>query len=208
MSWRRKSATDEDLHEAIMEATARAIVTHGVSSLTVRDIGAEFDRSRSLINYHYNSKEELLTTFVEYTVDRYSGAMTYDPEVNPAVQLDQFVTQLLFGMDDMDKSEDHWALAAAQYALRPEAMVNDRMQKVLADGFAEIHRTFTEIIAAGIEEGIIDANDPELVASLILGIIDSARGGKVILGNDDAPELMYQALTELVYPTIGVEPSD
>ena len=72
MSWRRKSEIDDELHEAIMEATARAIAEHGIADLTVRDIGAEFDRSRSLIHYHYNSKDDLLAAFVEYIVDRYT----------------------------------------------------------------------------------------------------------------------------------------
>ena len=208
MSWRRKSETDDDLHEAIMEATARAIVTHGVSSLTVRDIGAEFDRSRSLINYHYNSKEELLETFVEYTVNRYSGPMAADPDLEPDRELDLFVRQALFGMDGVDDAERHWTLVAAQYALRPEAMVNDRMRTALTTGFDEIHRTLSDVVAAGIDQGVVDAGDPDLVTDLLLGLIDSARGGKVILGDDDAPERMYLALAELVYPALGIEPSE
>ena len=207
MTWRRKSETDEDLHEAIMEATARAIVKHGVSGLTVRNIGAEFDRSRTLINYHYNSKDDLLATFVEYTVDRYAGEMTYDPDVDPDVQLDQFVRQYLHGMEDAQDPEAHWELFAAQYALRPQALADERMQAVLAAGFDELHGTLSETVAAGINQGVIDAEEPDLVASLVLGIIDSARGGKLILGDEDAPERMYQALTRFVYPSLGIKPS-
>ncbi|MDX1745527.1 MAG: TetR/AcrR family transcriptional regulator [Halobacteriales archaeon] len=207
MVWRRKSETDEALHESIMMATARAIVKHGVADLTVRDIGSEFDRSRSLINYHYDSKEALLETFVEYTVDRYSGTMSFDPEQEPDVQLDRFVRQALFGLEGADDSEDHWTLIAAQYALRPEAMANERIRTALTTGFDEIHRTLSEIVAAGIEQGVVDASDSDTVTNLLLGIIDSARGGKVILGNDDAPERMYLALTRLVYPALGIEPS-
>ena len=187
-----------------MRATARAIVKHGVSGLTVRDIGDELDRSRSLINYHYNSKDELLERFIEYTVERYTGDATYDPDVPPGVQLDRFVRRSLFGPD---YAEERWTLVAAQYALRPEAMVNERMQRALTAGFAEIHRTLADVVAAGIEQGAIDANDPELVADVILGIVDAARGGKVILGDDEAPERLYRALTEFVYPALGVDPS-
>jgi AcrR family transcriptional regulator len=208
MTWRRKSEIDETLHESIMEATARAIVKHGIAELTVRDIGAEFDRSRSLINYHYNSKQELLETFVEYCGDRFSGTMTYDPDDEPDVQLDRFVRNALFGMGDGDEAAHHWTLIAAQYALRPEAMVNDRMQTTLTAGFEEIHGTLSEIAAAGIEQGVIDADDPDLVANVILGTIDSARGGKVVLGNDDAPEEMYRALTAIVYPALGIKPEE
>ena len=196
MTWRRKSETDERLNEEIMEATARAIVAHGIAELTVRDIGAELDRSRSLINYHYNSKEELLETFVEYTVDRYTVAIPVDPDGDPSRQLDGFVRQALFGREGAEASDDHWVLVAAQYALRPEAMVNERMRTALVDGFEEIHGTLTDIVAA---------DDPELVADVVLGVIDSARGGKVILGDDRAPERAYRALTELVYPALGIE---
>lgn len=207
MTWRRKSETDEALHESIMEATARAIVKHGIADLTVRDIGAEFDRSRSLINYHYNSKEELLETFVEYCGDRFSGTVTYDPDDDPDVQLDRFVRGALFGSDDTDQAA-YWDLVAAQYALRPEAMVNDRMRTTLTAGFEEIHGTLSAIAAAGIEQGVIDADDPDLVANVVLGTIDSARGGRIILGNDDAPEQMYRGLTEIVYPALGIEPEE
>ena len=208
MSWRRKSETDEALHESIMEATARAIVKHGVSNLTVRDIGAEFDRSRSLINYHYNSKQELLETFVEYTAERYSRGLTPDPDVRADIQLDRFVQQSLFGRNDAENAETHWILFAAQYALRPEAMVNEQMEQVLRGSFMEVHRTLSAIIADGIEQGVVEADDPELVAALILGVIDSARGGKIILGDETAPERLYLALTEFIYPTLGIEPSE
>lgn len=205
MTWRRKSATDEALHEAIMEATARAIAAHG-PDVTVRDIGAEFDRSRSLIHYHYNSKDDLLAAFVEYMVDRYAGSMRFDPDADPEVQFDTFVRRYLFGPENA--SEDHWRRFAAQYALRPMAMHDERLRQVLAENFERIKRTLAEIIAAGVEQGVFRDVDPDRTAQLVLAVLDSARGGKLILGNDDAPEQLYLALSELVYPTLGIGDSD
>jgi hypothetical protein len=134
--------------------------------------------------------------------------VTYDPDEDPTVQFDRFVRQALFGLEDATETAAHWNIVAAQYALRPEAMVNDRMRAALIAGFEEIHQTLSEIVSAGIEEDTIDANDPDMVATIILGIIDSARGGKVVLGSENAPEQMYLALTELVYPSLGIDPPE
>ncbi len=188
-----------------MEATARALAKHG-PDVTVRDIGAEFDRSRSLIHYHYNSKDDLLAAFVEYMVDRYAGAMTFDPEVDPEVQFDTFVRRYMFG--PKAGSEDHWRRFAAQYALRPVAMHDERLREVLAENYERIHGTLAEIIAAGVEQGVFRDVDPDRTAQLVLAVLDSARGGKLILGDDDAPERLYLALSELVYPALGIDESN
>lgn len=205
MTWRRKSDIDEDLHESIMAATARAIETHGVADLTVRDIGAEFDRSRSLIHYHYNSKEDLLAAFVEYIVDRYAGSMTYDSGGDPERQLDAFVRQSLFG--PASDAEEHWRRFAAQYALRPVAMHDERLRNVLAENYERTHETLADIVAAGVRRGVFRDVDPDLTAQLILAVVDSARGQRLILGDDEAPETLYLALGELVYPAVGAEQS-
>lgn len=203
MSWRRKSEIDDELHEAIMEATARAIAKHGIADLTVRDIGAEFDRSRSLIHYHYNSKDDLLAAFVEYIVDRYTDA-GFDADGDPEEQLDTFVRRYLFGPET--DPDEHWQRFAAQYALRPAAMHDERLRGVLADNYERIHTTLAEIVRTGVERGVFADVDPELTAQLVLAVLDSARGQRLILGDDDAPDTLYLALGELVYPDLGIEP--
>jgi hypothetical protein len=66
----------------------------------------------------------------------------------------------------------------------------------------------TEIVAAGVEQGVFRDVDPELTATLVLAALDSARGGKLVLGDDEAPDEMYLALGELVYPTLGIDRPD
>lgn len=61
-----RHSSSEDTPEAIMEATFRALSEHGYTDLRMRDIGEEFEMTRPVIHYHYNSKHELISSFLEY----------------------------------------------------------------------------------------------------------------------------------------------
>ncbi|MEF8774483.1 MAG: helix-turn-helix domain-containing protein, partial [Halobacteriales archaeon] len=53
-------ADAEDTDEALMAATYRALCEHGYADLTIQQIGAEFEKSTSLLYHHYDGKDELL----------------------------------------------------------------------------------------------------------------------------------------------------
>ncbi|MCL7417829.1 MAG: TetR/AcrR family transcriptional regulator [Halalkalicoccus sp.] len=80
MSSPDRRASSEETREAIMEATFRALSKHGYADLRMRDIGEEFEMTRPVIHYHYNSKHELISSFLEYVIAQYKDDDTIDAE--------------------------------------------------------------------------------------------------------------------------------
>ncbi|PSQ42055.1 TetR family transcriptional regulator, partial [Halobacteriales archaeon QS_9_68_42] len=50
----------EETRERITNATYRALCDHGYAALTMQDIADECDCSKSLLHYHFDTKEDLL----------------------------------------------------------------------------------------------------------------------------------------------------
>ncbi|MEF8974259.1 MAG: helix-turn-helix domain-containing protein, partial [Haloarcula sp.] len=46
---------DGDTADDIMDATYRALCTHGYADLTMQDIADESDKSKAALHYHYDS---------------------------------------------------------------------------------------------------------------------------------------------------------
>src|SRR6056297_1604917 len=66
---------DDEPSTQILEATHRALCRTGYADLTVRDVAAEADRSTATIHYHYDSKEALLTEFLEFLFERHADRL-------------------------------------------------------------------------------------------------------------------------------------
>jgi len=49
-----------------MSATYRALREHGYADLTIQQIADEFEKSKSLIYYHYDTRTELLVAFIDH----------------------------------------------------------------------------------------------------------------------------------------------
>ena len=55
------------------------------------DIADEFDKSKSLIHYHYDSKDDLLVAFLSYAVDQFQSTVGTDSGDDPRAALDRVV---------------------------------------------------------------------------------------------------------------------
>ncbi len=56
-----------------MAATYRALCAHGYADLTMQRIADEAGKSKSLLHYHYGTKQELLVAFLDYLFDRFEA---------------------------------------------------------------------------------------------------------------------------------------
>ncbi|GAA0475047.1 hypothetical protein GCM10008985_34420 [Halococcus dombrowskii] len=59
------TTTDETIEE-IMDATYRALCKHGYAALRMQDIADETTKSKAALHYHYDSKHDLLLSFLDY----------------------------------------------------------------------------------------------------------------------------------------------
>jgi len=202
MVWRSESDVPEDLHEQLMTATYRALCERGYADLTVRDIGEEFDKSRSLIHYHYGSKEALVLAFIEHFIATYGEELDVESG-DPRERLEAFVDRFLFGPPESEF--DHWDVFRVQYELRAKACRDPDVRKPLETGYRRMEDALASIIADGIDEGVFRAVDPYRTAGLILGVIDAARGQRIVFGRKEAPAEMREALSDLVLPSLYVD---
>jgi len=196
--------TSGDTHDAIMGATYHALCKHGYASLTMQDIADEFDKSRSLLHYHYDTKEELLLAFVDNMVgwigDRLAESDTEDPLERLSEAIDGFVVE--------PGEEERETFALALVELRVQAVHNEAFRERLAVHYEQNVETIADIVADGIEAGVFREVDPERVGEGIYTAFQGARTYQVTLGAEGASLRMRDAIAEFVVTDLLVDDRD
>ncbi len=157
-------------NEEIMEATFRALGEQGHRNLTIQDIADEFDKSKSLLYYHYDSKEMLFADLFRYISQKFLEELQLT-EGSPKAQLHHLIDRLLPGTID----EERYAAQVALLELRSQIPHVD----VYAEQYTEIDslfkRTVSDIIRTGIEQGQFHEVDPEQEANLLVSAVSGMR---------------------------------
>jgi len=166
--------------EAIMQATFRALREHGYAGLTIQRIGDHFEKSKSLLYHHYDSKDELLLDFLEYMLAEFERA-TPDDDLPPREHLDAVLDHVLAAK----LPDDQRAFTRAMVELRAQAAHDERYR----DHFTRSDETFREelagIVRRGVEAGEFRDVDPEEIASFVLALLNGAMNQRVTA--DDPP---------------------
>ncbi len=176
-----------------MEATYRAFCEHGYAELTMRDIAEQFEKSRSLLHYHYDTKQELIVALLEHLVAEYDEEMRGRLTDDPVADIHQFLRESLLGPNEpgFEFLEFH----AALLELRSQAHRNDAYREQLADSQAVFHDLLADIIRSGIEDGSFREVDPDRYATLLMDATEGARLRAITLGHEDAPERARDTIT-------------
>ncbi|NKE35285.1 TetR/AcrR family transcriptional regulator [Natronococcus sp. JC468] len=194
------SASDKDTQEVIMEATFRALSEHGYKDLRMRHIGEEMELTRQVIHYHYDGKYDLLSSFLEYVIEQYEGSVEVAADADPRTELDARIDQCLFG-PEFDEFT-HWDRMRVYHELYAYAQNDDRHREVFNEHYARIRGSIVEVIEAGIERGTFREVDAERMGQLITDLIHAARGRRIALGHEDAPEETRRAIDEFVLDSL------
>ncbi|MEF8808161.1 TetR/AcrR family transcriptional regulator [Natronomonas sp.] len=181
----------EETRERIMEATYRTLCEYGYASLTMQDIADECDCSKSLLHYHFDTKEDLLVALLAHLLERFEErADTTDAD--PRDQLVGLVEGFLFG-DERNRSE-HRAFHTALLELRAQAPHNETFRDQLAENDAQVHATVAAVIERGIDAGRFRNVDAPRTAAHLLAAVQGARIRWVTLGHDTAVDTIHEAL--------------
>jgi AcrR family transcriptional regulator len=183
----------EETRDRIMEATYRALCECGYASLTMQDIADECDCSKSLLHYHFDTKEDLLVALLAHLIEKFEERVSPSDE-DPREQLVDLVEIFCFG-DDRTRA-DHRAFHTALLELRAQAPHSDAFRGQLAENDAQVHATVTAVIERGIESGTFREVDARRTAAHILAAIQGARIRWVTLGDDESIEAVRDALVE------------
>jgi len=186
----------EDTRELIMEATYRALAKHGYKDLRMRDIGEEMEMTRQVIHYHFDGKNDLMASFLEYIADQYEGSVEVDRDADPREELRARVDQCLFG-PEFDEFT-HWDRMKVYHELFAYAQHDERHREIFSEHYENIRDSIVTVVRDGIDQGVFRETDPELVGQLITDVIHVARSRKISLGHDDAPEQAREAIQRYV----------
>jgi len=186
--------------EAIMEATLTALTTHGYADLTIQAIADEFDKSKSLILYHYNSKDALMAAFMEWLLEDFLAKVEDAGSDDPATRLRRMAELVVVG----DGDENERAFQTALLELRAQAPYNEALREQLVENDRRIREQIAADVRDGIDRGQFRDVDPEQFAAAFRSAIEGAQSHNVILGEDAPTEsalagIERQLIDELLY---------
>ncbi|WP_299265241.1 TetR/AcrR family transcriptional regulator [Halorientalis sp.] len=163
-------ANPDDTREAIMKATYDALSRHGYADLTIQRIGDEFDKSKSLLYHHYDSKDALLVDFLSFMLERMEGTI-------PLEQADAADERLRIGFDHVISEiidGDRQDFNRAMTELRAQSAHDDAFCEQFSKNDRYFEQRVRVILEAGIDQGLFHDVDTEQVASMLVTIIQGA----------------------------------
>jgi AcrR family transcriptional regulator len=183
-----------DVHADVMSATGEALRECGYAGLTMQEIADRAEKSKSLLHYHYDTKEGLLVAFLEHLVRRFDAKLDGTADAPPDERLADLIDLLLPDEDDEDWARLHRVLIE----LRAQAPHQEAFREQLNRNKAFLQRRLAETIEDGVEDGTFREVDPDRTARFVLSALDGARSARTTLGDADDVEAVRAGLAEFV----------
>jgi AcrR family transcriptional regulator len=193
----------EDTQTAIMEATYRALCEHGYANLTIDRINGEFEKSKSLLYYHYDDKDEILLSLLDHLLEQFAVEDTVDPNDDPDIQLRTFIETLL----PWTLSGEDGEFQTAVFELRSQALSDEAYRKQFTRADDLFRETIIGLIEAGIEDGTFREVDTDRAAEHVLSTINGAMLRRLTAENESAVRTTRKGLEEYVDSYLASEES-
>lgn len=162
-----------DSREAIMRATYCALEQYGYAGLSIQRIADEADLSKSTFYHHYDNKDDLLTSFVDFILAEFSRIFSMEASEDPLAQLQTYV-HLILDLESADGVSDTTSterVLGTYVELRAQGV----RDKEFREKYTEVDQTFeqqlADIIEDGIEAGVFKDVDPDRTATFLLTLI-------------------------------------
>lgn len=196
MPSRQSPSIPDDTYEELIGATIAAVYENGYAELGVRDIDAEFGKSRQLINHYFDGKDELITELLLYILEYDDGQWTESESDDPLARLNQLIDNVLLG-SHMDDAE-FWVFMTVVYEVQAHSHHNSTHQELITEIADDFVEHLSELVRDGIEQGVFADVDPVRVARAIDDLITGAHVRKINLGQDDAPAETRETIDQFV----------
>lgn len=157
------SEVSGDTREAIVRATYRALCANGYADTTISAIAAEFEKSKSLLYYHYDGKDDLLEEFLRFVLDQLESELAATDATDAEGQLWSVVNQLLPPEPDAEAMRLRRALVEARANAPHSATYHDRFE----ESDEVILNRLAAAVDRGVETGAFRAVDPEPTAEFV-----------------------------------------
>ncbi|OYR65331.1 TetR/AcrR family transcriptional regulator [Halorubrum ezzemoulense] len=178
----------------IMEATYRALLEHGYAGLSISRIAAELGKSKAAIYYHYDAKDELLATFLEFAVDRFEATVATETGDEPTADLEHVIEKLL----PLQPDEEQRQLQAVLVELRSQAVTNEVFREQFTWIDDRLAAAIRDIVERGIDEGTFRDVDPSRVAEHVLATVNGAMYARATTDRESAAAAIRVSLASYI----------
>ena len=145
--------------QEIIDTAARMFEEHGVGKTSVSEIAARLQVAKGLVYYYFDSKEILVTAVIEQLTQKLDD------------ELARIVTRTELGFHDKLKTILHLYFSAIQNHpdLLSMAPTDPGLFALLRDKMSDTaFRHVAEILQAGIRQGLITIEYPDLVLKILI----------------------------------------
>lgn len=192
----------------IVDATYRALCTHGYADLTMQAIADECDKSKAALHYHFDSKQALLETFLSHLLDDFEAHLADLDGDDPVERLFSLVdTMLVPPSEDDDTPDAEFKTAVLELKAQApyEPVYRDRL--TLFD--ERLRERIETLVNEGIEAGlVVPERDPADVATFVKTYLTGAQTRFVATGAtfEESRRLLHEYIrTELLVEDADTE---
>ncbi|WP_226006590.1 TetR/AcrR family transcriptional regulator [Natrinema salinisoli] len=183
----------DDTIDDLMDATYRALCKHGYAELTMQDIAEESSKTKGTLHYHFEGKQDLLESFLEYLLDRFEDRTETVPGETPDERLRAFFDELLTPSDP-DSAEE---FRTAILEIKAQSPYNEAYREQLREFDRALRDRIAGLVADGLEVGEFRADvDPDETADFLVTVFNGAEARAAAV--DRSPERTKRHVHEYI----------
>jgi AcrR family transcriptional regulator len=162
-----KKQTVEERRTEILETTCQVVIERGFAATRISDVAKRLDVSSSLIHYHFDSKEQLLSEAFAHYAQNDLAEMLADIESVPSSvgRLDRVIQNMVpEGSDDLE-----WMLWIDGWG---EALRNPMMKKISQELDEQTSDLLERVLEDGVASGEFVCPVPSDAATRLTALVD------------------------------------
>ena len=172
---------------AIMKATYQVLCEYGYADLTIQQIADEYGKTTTAVHYHYDTKDKLLTAFLDYLLEELADSVHNTRTTNPENRLKLLLDELLV------KSENEPALSIALLEMQSQTPYKEPFRERFKQIDEYIRYSIKTVVSDGIDKGVFNDVDADRIARSLMIIVNGGRIRAVVLDDMDNLEIARQA---------------
>lgn len=185
--------------QEIMQATYDAIQQNGYAGLTIQSIADNFGKSKATLHYHYDTKDDLLSSFLDYLLAEFRETIQVDRHSSPEEQLLSLVDVLLYGPNNTSEKEIQ-QMQTALLEIQSQSSHKQSYRKQFTQIYQWLGDMFAEIIHQGIKEGVFREVDAILTSQHLLLIIVGGLLNQYTTSSEITPNYIREIITSQFIP--------
>lgn len=189
----------EERRDEILRATLRVIIRKGFAAVTTRDVTAEVGVTHGLLHHYFPSRDELVAAAFELAATEDLAHLQEEVAggTDPVDRLRRYLRY--YGPTGDDPMMMVWVDAWGETSRNPVLARTTRRQN------RSWQRTLRDIVAAGVDAGQMQADDPEEMAWVILGLLDGLAIQRTV-ARSVSPRQLRRSAHEVIERELGLAP--